>query len=152
MSIDVPTDKSYTLVIPVPSFRAPDAIRPDVRVFNSIGDYGMSFFSHLEQVIACSAACLNVLNFTHHQTFAESLGGLPPTYGAILVPSSSVPHLALQLRTQLPDAGLQERSQVRLHSRRKSGPPSLHVRLITSACASVLFQVPTRLRMSCFTF
>jgi hypothetical protein len=50
LSIDVPTDKSYTFVIPVPSFRAADAIRSDIKVFNSIGDYGMSFFSHLEQV------------------------------------------------------------------------------------------------------
>jgi len=41
---------SYTVVIPVPSFRAPDSIRSDIKVFNSIGDYGMSFFSHLEQV------------------------------------------------------------------------------------------------------
>ena len=55
-SIDVPTDKSYTVVIPVPSFRAPDSIRSDIRTFNSIGDYGMSFFSHLEQVEAPNAA------------------------------------------------------------------------------------------------
>jgi len=69
LSIDVPTDKSYTFVIPVPSFRAADAIRSDIKVFNSIGDYGMSFFSHLEQ------------------TFTESLGGLPPAY----VPSFQMP-------------------------------------------------------------
>jgi hypothetical protein len=50
ISIDVPADKSYTVVIPVPSFRASDSIRSDIKVFNSIGDYGMSFFSHLEQV------------------------------------------------------------------------------------------------------
>ncbi len=50
-AIDVPADKSYTVVIPVPSFRAPDSIRSDIKVFNSIGDYGMSFFSHLEQVV-----------------------------------------------------------------------------------------------------
>jgi len=32
LSIDVPTDKSYTFVIPVPSFRAPDAIHSDIKV------------------------------------------------------------------------------------------------------------------------
>ena len=36
LSIDVPTDKSYTFVIPVPSFRAPDAIHSDIKVFNFI--------------------------------------------------------------------------------------------------------------------
>ena len=61
MSIEVPADKSYTVVIPVPSFRAPDAIRPDVRVFNSIGDYGMSFFSHLQQVAAGSTVAALLL-------------------------------------------------------------------------------------------
>ncbi len=79
MSIEVPTDKSYTVVIPVPSFRAPDAIRPDVRAFNSIGDYGMSFFSHLEQVRSRCVASSPLSSMTRGQTFTESLGGLPPS-------------------------------------------------------------------------
>jgi hypothetical protein len=52
LSVDVPCDKSYTVIVPVPSFRASDSIRSDIKVFNSIGDYGMSFFSHLEQVFS----------------------------------------------------------------------------------------------------
>ena len=78
MSIEVPADKSYTVVIPVPSFRAPDAIRPDVRVFNSIGDYGMSFFSHLQQVSTGGTVAPFSFVVILRQTFTESLGGLPP--------------------------------------------------------------------------
>ena len=71
ISIDVPADKSYTVVIPVPSFRAPDSIRSDIKVFNSIGDYGMSFFSHLEQVTSSQnlghfAASMFMVTFRRH--------------------------------------------------------------------------------------